>query len=57
MCKSPKLDLVNINAHIKFYEILSIGSQDIKQKRISGVNPGNNSGSNVRKMTCNNPNL
>ena len=33
MCNNPKLDLVNINAHIKFCEILSICSQDIERKR------------------------
>ena len=29
----PNLDLVNINVHIIFGQILTIGSQDIKQKR------------------------
>ena len=29
---NPKLDLVNMNAYIKFGEILSICSQDIEQK-------------------------
>ena len=37
---SPNLDLVNINAYIKFGEILSICSQDIEQKTNSGVNQG-----------------
>ena len=32
------LDLVNINAYIKFGEILSICSQDIKWKRNSDPN-------------------
>ena len=36
----PKLDLVNINAYIKFGEILSICSQDIEQKQNSDVNEG-----------------
>ena len=31
--KNPKLDLVNINAHTKFGQILSISSQDIGRKR------------------------
>ena len=31
-CNNPKQDLANMNAYIKFGEILSIGSQDIKQK-------------------------
>ena len=29
---NPKLDLVNINAHTKFGQILSTRSQDIKRK-------------------------
>ena len=33
MCYNPKVDLVNMNAYIKFGEILSICSQDIEQKR------------------------
>ena len=33
MCNNPKLDLVNINAYIKFDEILSICFQDIERKR------------------------
>ena len=39
-CKNPKLDLVNINAYIKFSEIMSICSQDIEQKRNFGVHRG-----------------
>ena len=38
-CNNPNVDLVNINAYIKFGEILSIYFQDI----------------DVRKMMCNNP--
>ena len=30
LCNNPKLDLVNINAYIKFGEILPIGSLDIE---------------------------
>ena len=52
-CNNPRLDLVNMNAHIKFGEILSICSIDIERKRNFGVNQG----TNVRKMTCNNPRL
>ena len=37
---NPKLDFVNMNAYMKFGEILSIGSQDIEQKRNSDVNQG-----------------
>ena len=37
---SPKLDLVNVDVHTKFGQILSIRSQDIEQKRNSDVNQG-----------------
>ena len=37
---NPKLDLVNVNVHIKFGQILSIGSQDIERKQNYGVNQG-----------------
>ena len=40
MCDNPKLDLVNMNAYIKFGEILSICSQDIERKRNFGVKQG-----------------
>ena len=40
MCKNPNLEFVNMNAYIKFVEILPICSQDIKRKRCSGVNEG-----------------
>ena len=40
MCSNPKQDLVNMNAHIKFGEILSIGCQDIERKRNLDVNQG-----------------
>ena len=36
----PKLDLVNVNVHTKFGQILSICSQDIEQKPNSNVNEG-----------------
>ena len=39
-CNNPTLDLVSINAYIKFGEILSIGSQDIELKQNFGVNKG-----------------
>ena len=32
MCNNPKLDLVNINAYIKYGEILLTCSQDIERK-------------------------
>ena len=37
-CNKPKLDLVNMNAHIKFGEIMYSRSQDIERKRNLGVN-------------------
>ena len=37
---NPKLDLVNMNAYIKFGENMSICSQDIEQKQNFGVNQG-----------------
>ena len=40
MCNNPKLDLVNMNAYIKFGEILSVYSQDIERKRNFGVDQG-----------------
>ena len=39
-CNNPKLDLINMNAYIKFSENLSICSKDIERKRNSGVNQG-----------------
>ena len=32
MCSNPNVDLVNINAYIKFGENMSSGSQDIERK-------------------------
>ena len=37
---NPKLDLINMNACIKFGAILSIGSQDIERKQNFGINQG-----------------
>ena len=39
-CNNPKLDHVNMNAYIKFGEILSIGSQDIEWKQNLDANQG-----------------
>ena len=39
-CDNPNVDLVNINAYIKFGEILSICSQDIERKQNFGVKQG-----------------
>ena len=56
-CNNPNLAFVNINAYIKFGEILSFFSQDIDRKEILGLIKGHNSGTRVRKLTCNNLNL
>ena len=37
---NPKLDLVNVNAHKKTGQILSICFQGIERKQISDVNQG-----------------
>ena len=37
---NPQLDLVNVNMHTKFGQILSIHFQDIERKRNSDVNQG-----------------
>ena len=38
MGNNPKLDLVNVDVHTKFGQILSICSQDIERKRNSDIN-------------------
>ena len=40
MCNNSMLDLVNMNAYIKFGEILSICSQDIEPERSFGIDQG-----------------
>ena len=40
MCNNPNLDLVNVNAYIKFGENLPICSLDLESKGNSGVNQG-----------------
>ena len=37
---NPKVDVVNVDLHIKFGQILSICSRDIERKRNSDVNQG-----------------
>ena len=37
---NPKLDLVNVDVHTKFGQILSFRSQDIERKQNSDVNQG-----------------
>ena len=51
---NPNLELVNINAYIKFGEILSVCSQNIKPKRNSDIYQGRNSVTNMPKMMHNN---
>ena len=59
LCDNPNVDLVNMNAYmdIKFGEILSISSQDNERKRNFGINQSHNSGTNLRKIMCNNPKI
>ena len=40
MCNNPNVDLVNMNAYIKYCEILSVCSQDNERKLNFGVNQG-----------------
>ena len=54
---NPKLDLVNVDVHTKFGQILSIRSQDIERKEILTSIKGHNSVKILRKMTGNNPKL
>ena len=51
------IDLVNITAHTKFGQILSIISQDIERKQNLTSIKGHKSVINLRKMTGNNSNL
>ena len=39
-CTDSKIDVVNINAYLKFGEILSICSQDIERKQTFALNQG-----------------
>ena len=58
MCDNPKLDLVNMNAYIKFGENISVSSQNMSGNEIFGGTKGHiNSGTDVWKMGCNNPKL
>ena len=40
MGNNPKLDVVNVDVHTKFGQILSICSRDIERKQNSDVNQG-----------------
>ena len=67
MGNNPKLDLVNVDVHTKFGQILSIRSQDIEREQNSYVNKrgneilklikGRNSIKILQKMAGNNPKL
>ena len=49
-CNNPNVDLVKMNAYIKFGEVMTICSQDIKWLRNFGAQiKGHNSGTNVQK--------
>ena len=50
LCNNPKLDLVNMNANIKFGEILPFGSQDIDAYIKFGDNMSNCSQGNEQKF-------
>ena len=54
---NTKLDLVNVDVHAKYCQILSSHSQVIERKRNSDVIKGRNSVKILRKMTGNNPKL
>ena len=55
---NPNLDIIYVNVHTKFGQILSIGSQYILSGNeiLTSIN-GHNSVANLRKMTLYNPNL
>ena len=52
LCNNHKLDLVNMNAYIKFGEILHIGSQYIERKGNFNVNQGHNSSTEISEQCC-----
>ena len=54
---NPKLDLVNVDVHTKFGQILSICSQDIERKQILTSIKGRNSVKILQIITGNNPKL
>ena len=57
MGNNPKLDLVNVDAHKKVGQILSICSQGIERNEILTSIKGNNSVKSLQKLTGNNPKL
>ena len=40
MGNNPKLDLINVDVHTKYGQIMSIHSQDIERRQNSDVNQG-----------------
>ena len=56
-CNNPKLDLVNMNAYIKFGENMSVSSQVMSGNEISVQIKGHNSGTKAQKMMCYVPKL
>ena len=57
MGNNPKLDLVDVGAHKKICQILTICSQGIEQKQNSDINKEPKLCQKFAKMTCNNPKL
>ena len=57
MRTDPNLDLININAYMKFGQIIFISSQDIERKRIYDINQRAITLLQIsEKMMCNNHN-
>ena len=53
---NPKLDLVNVDVHTKFGQILSIRSQDIERNQnFDGITEGQNDGRTERRKDMVNP--
>ena len=53
---NPKLDLVNVDVHIKFGQILPIHSQDIERKRnANGITESRNDGTTESRKDRVNP--
>ena len=40
MCNNPNVDLVNMNAYIKFGKKMLVSPQDFERKRNFGINQG-----------------
>ena len=54
-CYNPKLDLVNMNAYIKFGGNIQVVLKILGRYEILAEIKGHNSGTNLRKIMCNNP--